>query len=140
MNDKNKVLAGGPWTFDRALIVLKSPTVNENLENLEFTSADLWIQIHNVPFKCLTRKMALVLGKEVGIVIDIDCDEDEGWSGPFLKVRVTIDITQPFMRGLKVCNSDSDLVWCPILYEKLPDFCFNCGLIGHSHRDVKVTL
>lgn len=36
-------------------------------------------------------------------------------------------------------NSADESIWCPILYEKLPDFCFNCGIIGHSHRECQVS-
>lgn len=37
--DKRKVLAGRPWHFDRALIILKEPSGIRNLKKQEFTHA-----------------------------------------------------------------------------------------------------
>lgn len=58
-------MAEGQWTFDRALIVLKSPKESENISIIKFTTMSIWIQIHNVPFNCLTRTMAQTLGEVV---------------------------------------------------------------------------
>jgi hypothetical protein len=30
--------------------------------------------------------------------------------------------------------------WCPLVYEYLPDFCYTCGLIGHTDRICEVQL
>lgn len=133
-----RVLADGPWTFDRALIILNSPNDFESINSLVFSHTQIWIQIHNVPFKYLTRDMAQNLGEIVGSVIEIDCDENDVWTGPFMRLRVTIDINKPLRRGLKLRIDIADVVWCPIFYEKLPDFCHNCGIIGHTHRECQV--
>lgn len=69
------VLAEGFWTFDRTLILLKSSQSSENISKMEFTDTSIWIQIHNVPFNCLTRSMAQLLWNQIGTVEDIDCDD-----------------------------------------------------------------
>lgn len=135
MLEKSRVLVEGPWTFDRALIILQSPKDVETIGNMKFSKTSIWIQIHNVPFNCLTRDMAKILGEKIGTVEDIDSNDCDVWSGPFMRIRVVIDIEKPLQRGLKLRVSDTDFNWCPIMYEKLPDFCHTCGVIGHSQRE-----
>lgn len=133
--EKARVLAEGPWTFDKSLIVMISPKESDTISNMEFQKAALWIQIHNVPFSFLNRAMAQILGETIGSIEEIDCDDNDKLIGPFMRLRILIDVMKPLRRGLKLRVSDTESVWCPILYEKLPDLCFLCGLIGHSHRE-----
>lgn len=132
--EKSSVISNGPWTFDHALVVLRSPKESENLSTLSFTEVAFWVQVHNVPFNCMNSVMAQRLGEVIGKVEEIENSGMNDWTGPFMRIRVIIDITKPLRRGLKVKNSEGLIVWCPILYEKLPDICFGCGLIGHSFR------
>lgn len=136
--DKSYVLSEGPWIFDRALVILKSPNVNDNLSTMDFSSASMWIQIHNVPFNCMTRTMAHMLGSTIGSVEEVDCDNNNEWTGPFMRLRVAIKITKPLRRGVKLRTSEDTAAWCPILYEKLPDLCFRCGMIGHLQRECQL--
>lgn len=138
MVEKFHVLSGGPWTFDRSLIILKSPKDSESISNLVFTETSIWIQVHNVPFKCPTRGMAQIVGESIGRVEDIDSDENDAWTGLFMRIRVAINVDKPLLRGIKLRASDAHAVWCPIMYEKLPDFCHTCGVIGHSHKECQV--
>lgn len=135
LTEKARVVSEGPWTFDRSIILMKSPNDSECIGTMEFKDVPIWVQIHNVPFNCLTRSMGRILGASIGKVEEIDCDENDVWTGPFMRIRTVIDINKPLMRGLKIRVSESSSVWCPIMYEKLPDFCFHCGVMGHLHRE-----
>lgn len=57
-----------------------------------------------------------------------------------MPVRVLLDLTKPLCRGLKLRISEEEMTWCPIMYEKFPDICFNCGLVGHSIRECQQKL
>lgn len=136
--DKCRVLNSGPWSFDKGLLVLVAPGASDQLSDLCFTKVSFWVQIHNVPFKCLNRDMAMQLGNCLGKMERVDCEGQQNWVGAFLGVRVTIDITKPLRRGIKLRLSGDKEVWCPIQYEKLPDFCYQCGKLGHSIRECDV--
>ncbi|KAL3519875.1 hypothetical protein ACH5RR_018024 [Cinchona calisaya] len=54
------------------------------------------------------------------------------------KVFVEVDISQPFPRGTLV-KSNRESRWVTFKYEKYPDFCHKCGVIGHAKRNYKET-
>lgn len=51
-------------------------------------------------------------------------------------IRVRFDITKPLKRFVRVgVDTDEEEVIILLTYEKLPDFCYRCGIIGHALRD-----
>lgn len=80
--------------------------------------------------------MAEKLGNAIGEFVEVDCDESGNCWGFSSKIRVITDITKPLRRGIKI-NIDGSMngYWVPIRYERLPDYCYNCGLIGHTLKD-----
>ncbi|KAF4377515.1 hypothetical protein F8388_025006 [Cannabis sativa] len=56
---------------------------------------------------------------------------NEGW-GPFLRLRVAIDVSKPLLRGQMVTLPwIKDELWLDFCDERLPDFCYEYGIIGH---------
>ncbi|KAK4847661.1 hypothetical protein QYF36_004411 [Acer negundo] len=56
--------------------------------------------------------------------------------GKFLRVRVAILVDKPLRRFLRVdVLGDGEETIMPIQYERLPNFCFRCGLLGHMLRE-----
>jgi hypothetical protein len=54
-----------------------------------------------------------------------------------LLIKIRLDIRRPVMRGVTIDVGEGEEVkplWCPLCYEFLPDFCYTCGLIGHTDR------
>lgn len=61
--------------------------------------------------------------------------------GQVLRIKVTIDIRQPIMRGITVkVGKDEKEKWCPFAYEFLPVFCYTCGRIGHIDKQCEIRL
>ncbi|KAL8528008.1 hypothetical protein ACS0TY_005718 [Phlomoides rotata] len=53
--------------------------------------------------------------------------------GSYLRFKVTIDVTKPFIRGLKV-RVRGEEKWIPIKYESLLFYCYCCGMVGHNFK------
>ncbi|KAH7544060.1 hypothetical protein JRO89_XS15G0098100 [Xanthoceras sorbifolium] len=134
--DRRWVLSGGPWSFDGALLVLEEPSGLGDFNKMQFDKADFWIQLHNIPLFCMTKEAGLQLGSKVGKVKDIDTGPSGDCMGKFLRIRVNIDVSRPLKRGIRVSLDESEeSVMLLIRYERLPEYFFGCGMVGHHVRD-----
>lgn len=70
---------------------------------------------------------------KLGTLIKMDVDDEGKASGAFLGARVAIEITKPIKRGVLLrMDRNEEPRWFDVNYEKLPFYCFSCGLLGHS--------
>ncbi|KAK9101168.1 hypothetical protein Scep_024598 [Stephania cephalantha] len=133
---KDRIPRGGPWSFDNQLLVLLKPECIRELEALDLTFSSIWIQIHKVPLVCMTHKVAEYLGNKIGKMVEVDLGALGDCEGKFLRVRVKINLYEPLQVGFKVDFKEAGhKVPLVIQYERLPDFCFYCGGIGHRYVD-----
>ncbi|TXG53056.1 hypothetical protein EZV62_022225 [Acer yangbiense] len=133
--DRNRIWQRGPWHFDNSLITLEKPDRLGDISMLKFNQADFWVQIHNIPIMCMNRSMARWLANQLEEVLELPSDSKECW-GKFLRVKVRIDISRPLERWLRLRLDNSGKVVVVVLkYERLPEFCYACGKIGHALRD-----
>ncbi|KAK2662525.1 hypothetical protein Ddye_001099 [Dipteronia dyeriana] len=70
--DLDKVIYGGPWSFDNALIAMEKLKGKGSIDSLNFNWADFWLQIHQVPLIFMTKEIGRFLGGRIGQVLDID--------------------------------------------------------------------
>ncbi|KAF5465302.1 hypothetical protein F2P56_015322 [Juglans regia] len=131
--DKEKVLAGRPWSFDRALICLQEVDGEVPLKDIKFERELFWVQAHNMPLACMSKEIGLMLFSGMERVLAVETDDGGcGW-GSILRAKVEVDITKPLIRG-RLLTVDRSQKWIPFKYERLPSFCFECGSILHSKQ------
>ncbi|TXG68535.1 hypothetical protein EZV62_003470 [Acer yangbiense] len=130
--DRDRIWQRGPWHFDRSLIVLEKPEGMGDISQLCFNKAEFWVQIHDIPIMCMNKRMAKWLAEQIGRVVEIPMESRECW-GKFLRVKVLIDISKPLKRWLRLKLDRSDnIVVVGLKYERLPEFCYACGKVGHG--------
>ncbi|KAL5790678.1 hypothetical protein ACOSQ2_005566 [Xanthoceras sorbifolium] len=135
LEDKAMVWSRGPWHFDKNLIVLEKPVGPGAISQLRFKFSEFWIHIYNIPLACMNCKVARLIAEEVGTIVEFPMDSKDLW-GKFLRIKVRIDITKPLKRGIRMRLENFDpLIIALIKYERLPDFCYGCGFIGHAVRE-----
>ena len=71
------------------------------------------------------------VANEIGELITVDVSQNGLAWGPFLRIRVNIDITKPLMRAKMMRIEGLDVGWIYFQYERLPIFCYRCGILGH---------
>ncbi|TXG69153.1 hypothetical protein EZV62_004088 [Acer yangbiense] len=101
--DLERVLAGGPWSFDNALLVMDRPVGKGTIESLRFSE-----------------------------VIEVDGGASGDCVGKFMRVRVRVNIEKSLARCLRVDILGDGVISTMILrYERLPNHCFKCGMVNH---------
>ncbi|KAL2939367.1 Zinc metalloprotease ZmpB [Bienertia sinuspersici] len=73
------------------------------------------------------------MAKRLGAVMEIEND-DLGLEC-YRRVRINLDVTKPLCRTLNVKGREGRVMEIKLAYERLPFFCFMCGVIGHSEKD-----
>jgi hypothetical protein len=51
-----------------------------------------------------------------------------------IKIKVAIDTKNPITSGIHIGNPKDGTSWIDFRFEKLPQFCFNCGMIGYDDK------
>ncbi|KAL4319817.1 hypothetical protein GQ457_18G004500 [Hibiscus cannabinus] len=92
----------------------------------------IWIQVYKLPIRAMNIDMGLRLGGCVGTALGVDHRVEGGNMGEFLRILVQVDIRKPLRRCVLFNNAlGKQASSCPLRYERLPDFCYFCGLVGH---------
>jgi hypothetical protein len=78
--DKQRVLEGRPWSFDRHALVLNDFNGMKGLTQMNFKMSPIWVQVHDMPLLCMNRGVGMKIGASMGEVEDVDVAGDgAGW-------------------------------------------------------------
>ncbi|CAN6249332.1 unnamed protein product [Urochloa humidicola] len=139
---KRRALEDGPWMFGKDLVVMAELDDSKSIDEMEFALISIWVRVMKLPFGMMNKATGEAIGTELGSYICMDLDEDGTAVGRYLRIKVKLDIRKPLMRGVTVYVGEKKdkPMWCPLEYEFLPDFCYNCGIIGHTDKMCEMRL
>lgn len=106
-------------------------------EDMEFRYVSIWCRFHKLPYACFTRASAEAIGSLLGMVEKVDIRDEScpDW-GRSLRIKIQVDVLRPLKRGIFLkSGSKGEDKWIPITCEKLPDFCYGCGRLGHTIKE-----
>ena len=127
-----EIIDKSQWSFDKRLILMKRFYGDISPAKVTFTHSLFWIRIFNTPIISMNKDVEAHSANEMGKLIIVDAPKSGLAWGPFLRIRVRIDITKPLMRGKMIQIENLDANWAVFKYERLPIFCYCCGLLGHQ--------
>ena len=72
----------------------------------------------------------------LGTVIEEDLIGNGDEAGKrYVRVRVSIVVDKPLITGFPLVRESFPTIWIPFKFEKLGNFCYGCGHIGHDIKD-----
>ncbi|KAB2095524.1 hypothetical protein ERO13_A01G045600v2 [Gossypium hirsutum] len=72
----------------------------DSTSEMEFSSIQYWIQVHNLLIKWLSRKNVEIIGARLRKVVEIDDDLVQNGTGrSFLRLKVELDLGRPLVEG-----------------------------------------
>ena len=131
--DKVKVMTGRPWTFDQHLVMMNDIDKGLQPSDIALDWCPFWVRLYNLPLDYRTEHHIRMIGSSIGEVLEVESDGIL-WDRS-ARVKLLLNITKPLRRILKVRNSKGLVVMVEIKYERLPIFCYVCGVLGHMERD-----
>ncbi|KAG5546512.1 hypothetical protein RHGRI_018629 [Rhododendron griersonianum] len=138
--DRRSILRDAPWSVMGNLLVLKPLPEGVVASEMDFNSSPFWVQIHGLPVEKMTRVNAEIIGKRFARLLGIEAISDGLLlQRSFLRVRVEVNISQPLPKGfwMRRKNPVGADLWIAYKYERLSDFCFACGRLGHENKNCK---
>ncbi|XP_075489138.1 uncharacterized protein LOC142527993 [Primulina tabacum] len=132
--DLKRVLDGGPWSFDNHLLVLHKMKSGEIPSLIPLNSADFWVQVYDLPIGFMSEHIGKLLGNFIGKFVTYDISNNSSIWRTFMRIRVTVDVSKPLKRFKKIRKQGEDWTIVNFKYERFTQFCFICGLLGHTDR------
>nr|XP_011461094.1 PREDICTED: uncharacterized protein LOC105350542 isoform X1 [Fragaria vesca subsp. vesca]XP_011461095.1 PREDICTED: uncharacterized protein LOC105350542 isoform X2 [Fragaria vesca subsp. vesca] len=135
--DLKRVKRGCPWMFDKALLALAVTDGKEDLDEIDLRTQYFWIRIRGLPPAYLRDGAVESTGRCMGQAIGVFVNAVRGCSNPclgeFLKIRVGIDLSKLLRKWVSFRPVRWPKSGCfDLEYERLPHFCFFCGMLGHT--------
>lgn len=125
------ILLDGPWSVNGIILQLSQwkPFFEPSFAKL--STAAIWVQFHNLPVKFWDGDTLESISSHLGILLKIDELTMSLTRSKFARVCLEIDLAKPLSQGFWL-GDDVHRVFVVVQYERLPIFCYNCGLIGHG--------
>lgn len=96
------------------------------------------VQIHGLEVDKFSGQNAKKIGECIRTVIEVDeIIGPMGLDRDFLRVKVEVNTQNPLLADIWYTRTNGERGRAEIRYERLPDFCFGCGKIGHDERNCK---
>lgn len=106
--DIMRVVAGSPWSFNIKALVIKRMAEGDIPRAVKLNTMDLWIQIHELRAGFMYERVVKEVGNFIGTFVESCPSNFTGVWREFLRVRVTIDLSKPLKRRMKVRQTGND--------------------------------
>ncbi|PQQ02386.1 uncharacterized protein Pyn_29889 [Prunus yedoensis var. nudiflora] len=108
--------------------------VKENLLAITVENEYMAIKLLSVcklPLEKMTEDNARCIGASIATILEVDApDQEDGYRG-FLRFIVLFDTQKPLVEGFWLPRPHKPMIWAEIRYERLVDYCYHCGRLGH---------
>ncbi|XP_062028351.1 uncharacterized protein LOC133744227 [Rosa rugosa] len=128
--DKNKVIKGGPWYFNRAPIIMQDYDGLSSLQSINLNTLYFWVKITNIPLAFEVKETIINVASIAGRFLEFDRRLFD--TTGTIRVHVAHDITKPFFLKKTIKLAPGVIEEITFFYENLIGRCRKCNLIFHE--------
>lgn len=132
--DIQRVEKGGPWTFDRHLLLSRRLAPKEKPKAMPIHDYSIWLQVYDLPVGFQTEKVCTTIREFAGHYAESDIRNFDGSCKDFIRIRVILDVRVALKQQMRMKRRGGEWFYVKFQYERLPSFCFFCGIVGHSEQ------
>ncbi|KAF4373144.1 hypothetical protein F8388_019326 [Cannabis sativa] len=130
------VLENGPWNPCGGFLLVTSLPEDGRWESADLLKLDIWVKAKGVPLPYLTEDCLAQMAKRMGLLLSANKVRRNGIVvNDFLRFQVRLDLSRPLLAGVSLPEINQKKIWSYFKYERLPIFCYKCGVIGHLEDD-----
>ncbi|KAM3295973.1 hypothetical protein ACQJBY_038349 [Aegilops geniculata] len=131
--DRARVLEGSPWMVGRHAVLFKDFDAEIQPTQMVFDRLTIWARIMALPPRLMKSKLGMEFAKPIGKIVRVESDADSRCWGPYMRVQAEVLVQEPVVRYVTVTSAKTKSTETySVMYERLPFYCFSCGLLGHS--------
>lgn len=67
--------------------------------------------------------------------VEVDTKVGEAARREYVIIKVRINITKPLLHEKKINIGNYGTCWIRFMYERMPNFCYAYGMLGHGDKD-----
>jgi hypothetical protein len=128
--DWNKAMHEGPWLFRDQALLLEEYDGFTNPLSIKLDRVTVWAQIHKLPDNYLKEPVIRGMSRNVGEIKEVQIKLPAGYIGSYVRLKVRLDVNKKISRFVAMTR-DKKKEFFHVKYEKMPDFCAVCGMLGH---------
>lgn len=137
---RDSILNGGPSSFRGQRLILKPWNPCLTFGEVELFTTPVCIQIHGLPMMSMSERSITNIANLVGPVLEHEFPATTGiWVSRFFRVKVLLDVRKPLVPGYYQNRREAAPCWVQLKYEKLSEFCYSCGHLGHTQNNCKIS-
>ena len=95
----------------------------------------MWIQLHDLPAGWWSNSIGRKIGSRLGEFLESDPNNYLGARKDYMRIRIKFDVLKPLKKMINMKKpKGEDMIQVTIWYERLPTYCFQCGMLGHGEK------
>lgn len=143
VNDRDKVLASGPWHFASKIIVLQKWQGGVEFSKTECDKFPIWVKLSQIPLSYWSDEGISYIASAIGKPLFTDEMTSKNDLMNFARVCIEINASYSFPSTIKVVvlneeTSENITVPVDVEYKSRPPSCPTCKIFGHSPLNPKL--